>query len=174
MQQSLVFTFICDDKTGVVEQLSKIVAEAGGNWLESRMTKLAGKFTGIVQLSIAEENRQALETKLNHLSSDDFSMLIDEVTSDNAESNKQSFELSVIGLDRPGIVREVAQALAKRSINVVEMHSLIESAPMSAEPLFKAEVQIQAPLGSDIENLEDELDEIGSELDLEWSLQQIN
>ena len=173
MRRSLVFTFISNDKPGIVDLLSKTVAEHDGNWLESRMTKLAGKFAGIVQISIDAEKIDNLKESLKQLSAKEISILVDDITEDTNQEAYEQIKLTIIGLDRPGIVREVAQALVEKRINVAQMHSLIESAPMTGEPLFKAEVKIQKPINLDIESLNDTLDIIGSNLDLDWNLESI-
>ncbi len=170
MQHSLVFTFICNDKPGIVDQLSRIVGQHGGNWQESRMDKLPGKFTGIVQISIAEVQVQNLKNSLQALSASGFSILIDDITAAPLTSQLQHIRLSILGLDRPGIVREVAQALAEKNINVTKMHSLIESAPMTGEPLFKAEVEVDAPLDVDMDTLNERLEMICEKLDLDLTL----
>ncbi|HAW24640.1 MAG TPA: glycine cleavage system protein R, partial [Pseudomonas sp.] len=40
----LVLTVIAEDQPGLVECLAKCIAEHGGNWLESRMSRMAGQF----------------------------------------------------------------------------------------------------------------------------------
>jgi glycine cleavage system regulatory protein len=170
MQHSLVFTFICNDKPGIVDQLSKIVANHNGNWQESRMTKLAGKFTGIVQISVDEQKLDALKGTLTALSSATFAILIDDITPETTITDLQIFYVSILGLDRPGIVREVAQALAEQNINVRKMHSVIESAPMTGEPLFKAEVEVEAPNNVDFDTLNEQLEKICTQLDIELTL----
>lgn len=170
MQHSLVFTFICNDKPGIVDQLSTLVAAQGGSWQESRMAKMAGKFTGIVQVSVGEKQLPALKNHLLQLAGKDFSILVDDVTPETASRPSQQLQLAIIGLDRPGIVREVAQALAQNNINVTRMHSVIESAPMTGEPLFKADVDVEAPLDIDLDTLNDRLDTICSQLDIDLSL----
>lgn len=171
MQQSLVFTFIANDKPGIVDKLSSTVARHQGNWLESRMTKLAGKFAGIVQISLPAEQTDALKAALTQLACDDVAILIDDITQDQQSGDLQTLKLSILGLDRPGIVREVAQALAAKQLNVSEMHSVIESAPMTGEPLFKAEACLQAPANTQLDDLQDNLETICAALDLEWSLE---
>ena len=52
MQTSLVLTVIGPDRPGIVEQLSDQVLAVGGNWEESRMTRLAGKFAGLLRVSV--------------------------------------------------------------------------------------------------------------------------
>ena len=170
MQHSIVFTFICNDKPGIVEKLSSIVASHGGNWLESRMAKLAGKFTGIVQISVPEASLNNLKQQLQSLASDDFSLLLNDISSETPAPASRPLRLSIIGLDRPGIVREVAQALMEKNINVARMHSVIESAPMTGEPLFKADVEAEAPLSVDMDTLNERLDTICSQLDIDINM----
>ena len=49
MQIPLVMTIIGPDRTGLVESVARVVAEHGGNWLESRMCRLGGEFAGILR-----------------------------------------------------------------------------------------------------------------------------
>ena len=46
----LVLTLIGPDRPGLVEAVAEVVAAHGGNWLESRMARLAGKFAGILRI----------------------------------------------------------------------------------------------------------------------------
>ena len=52
MRTSLVLTIIGDDRPGIVEQLAEEVLDAGANWEESRMARLAGKFAGLLRVSV--------------------------------------------------------------------------------------------------------------------------
>jgi len=56
MTQHLVLTVIGDDRPGLVEALSHVVAEHHGNWSESRMAHLADKFAGIVTVTVPKDN----------------------------------------------------------------------------------------------------------------------
>lgn len=42
----LVLTVFAPDKPGQVERIAQCIAEQGGNWLESRMSRMAGQFAG--------------------------------------------------------------------------------------------------------------------------------
>ncbi|MBL8502453.1 MAG: glycine cleavage system protein R, partial [Rhodocyclaceae bacterium] len=46
----LVLTVIGDDRPGLVGELSAAISSHQGNWLESSMSHLAGKFAGIVKV----------------------------------------------------------------------------------------------------------------------------
>ena len=67
MQHSLVMTVIGDDRPGLVDSVASIVAEHGGNWLASRMSRLGGQFAGIVQVDVPAANAQSLTDALKSL-----------------------------------------------------------------------------------------------------------
>ena len=170
MSKFLVLTIIADDKPGIVETLSATIAAQNGNWLESRLTKLAGKFAGFVQVSIASDNIPALQSELAALSNQGISVLIQENDSDNVTQSEKHIKLTIIGLDRPGIVKELSSAFVSHQLNVVDMHSFTESAAMSAEELFKAEVDLAVQTGIDQDKFNEEIEAICNELDLDWTL----
>ena len=55
MQIHMLISFIADDRPGLVKSLSEVVNAHQGNWLESRMAKLSGKFAGVVRVAVPEE-----------------------------------------------------------------------------------------------------------------------
>ena len=79
--------------------------------------------------------------------------------------------LTVIGPDRLGIVREISHALAQREINVLEMDSQVNSAPMSAEKIFSARIEAWIPEATNLDDLWDTLDEIANHMTLEIDLE---
>lgn len=174
MATPLVFTFVGADQPGLVEKLSRTVAEHGGNWLESRMSELAGQFAGIVKVAIAEEQAAPLRAALLALSAQQLSVLVADQAAPASVGQWRQLRLSIVGNDRPGIVREVAHALAERHISVREMDTSITSAPMSGEPLFEAVAHIQVPQALDLAELNRQLDRIADaltvDIDLEESL----
>ena len=62
--QILVLTVIGDDRPGLVEQLSTAISAHQGNWLESSMSHLAGKFAGIVSIDLPQDQMAVLEKSL--------------------------------------------------------------------------------------------------------------
>ena len=50
-------TVIGRDRPGLVQRLASLVADHGGNWLESRMSRLGGEFAGILRLTVPLELR---------------------------------------------------------------------------------------------------------------------
>ena len=172
MPKPLVFTFVGADKPGLVEKLSQTVAAHGGNWLESRMSELAGQFAGIVKVEVSTDKAVALRTALLGLCEPQFSVVVAESVGESSAGNFRQLRLTIVGNDRPGIMREVSHALAARNISVSEMDTSITSAPMSGDPLFEATARIQVPQALDLDELNAQLDTIANALTVHIDLEQ--
>lgn len=170
MTTSIVFTFIGADKPGLIEQISLTVSSHDGNWLESRMSQLAGQFAGIARISIDDTKANKLIDALQKLSNKDLTLTVTQGNASTLAIATQQRQLSIVGYDRAGIVREVSSALASRRINVCEMSSNITSAPMTGESMFEANATIEVPLTLDIGELIDKLDDIASDLTIDIHL----
>ncbi len=171
MTTSIVFTFIGADKPGLIEKMSNTVSEHGGNWLESRMSQLAGHFAGITRVQINTSQADQLRSALEALSSNELSISIQHDNTAESPADVKPMTLNLVGNDRPGIVRELSSALAALHINVYEMNTQVTSAPMTADPLFEASAEIQVPSTLNINELNDKLDDIANELTLEINLE---
>lgn len=56
----LVLTVIATDHPGLVERIAQCIASHGGNWLESRMSRMAGQFAGILRVAVPAEGYDEL------------------------------------------------------------------------------------------------------------------
>lgn len=171
MQTSYIVTFIGDDRPGLVEELSRTIENNGGSWQESRLAQLGGQFAGLVRISAPGENHATLQHDLSALSAGGLSVHLTPAGTPQAALDGRAVTLTVIGPDRPGIVREISRALAARGINVVEMDSAVVSAPMSAEMLFHARIQALVPPSTDMIALQVSLDEIANTMALEVDIE---
>ena len=139
--ESLVVTVIGKDRPGLVESVSAVVEEHGGSWVESRMSRLAGEFAGILRVS---------------------------VPADRADGLTKALEL--VGSDRPGIVHKISEALAARGVNVDELNTECEGAPWSGGTLFKAMARLRAPKALDLDQLRESLEAIAGDLMVDISI----
>jgi len=167
MSISLVLTAIGDDKPGLVEQLSTVISRHNGNWLESSMSHLAGKFAGIVCVSVDENDVDALKRDLAALPG---LRITAEVSGEPPAEAGRRLTLALVGHDRIGIVREVAQVLARHAVNVEELNTHTASAPMSAEILFHATAELTASPDLDSSTLVRELEQISNDLMVDITL----
>lgn len=169
MQTTLIMTVLGPDRPGIVESLSSLVAEAGGNWLESSMSHLAGQFAGIVQCSIPAEGVDGFRAQLDALKAEGLDCIVHAAGSESTELGT-CFSLEVVGHDQPGIVKAVSDVIAQAGGNVEKFKSQVESAPMTGDPMFKAEIRVCFPSEDDVQGLDSRLAGIGEELmlDVNW------
>lgn len=167
---SLVLTLLGADRPGLVERLSQVLTAHGGNWVESRMAHLAGQFAGILRLELPSQAVESFSRDCSTLGSEGLKVAIAESTMDVPSADRRVLKLELVGQDRPGIVREISRALAQNGINVEELSTGVESAPMSAELLFFAKARLSVPLDLSTERLRRLLEPIGNDLMVDIAL----
>jgi glycine cleavage system regulatory protein len=171
MQRSLVMTVIGEDRPGLVESIASAVTDHGGNWLESRMSRLGGQFAGIVHVDVPAAREPSLTQTLKNLSTRGLNVVVHSEPPIAAKSGRPLNLLEIVGQDRPGIVRQISGALAGFGVNVEELNTECESAAMSGETLFKATAKLSIPEKCDVEELRHALEKIAGDLIVEISLE---
>lgn len=176
MRTSFIVTFIGDDRPGLVEELSAVIEKNGGNWHESRLSQLGGKFAGLILVSLPADGGPLLEADLAALAASGISVRVTPEGDVSATERPvpppgRDITLTVVGPDRLGIVREISHALAQRQINVLEMNTDVQSAPMSAEMIFSARINAWIPETTNMADLQESLDAIADNMTLEIDLE---
>ncbi len=73
----LILTIMANDRPGIAERLAREIEAHHGNWLESRMATMAGKFAGIVRIDVPSEHAEAAQKALQRLRDDGLSVQIE-------------------------------------------------------------------------------------------------
>jgi glycine cleavage system regulatory protein len=170
MQRSLVMTVLGRDRPGLVRSVAALVAEHGGNWLESRMSRLGGHFAGILRIEAPLERADDLSRALQQLEGLQIVVYPDQAA-EPVQGRQQVLDL--VGQDRPGIVRQIAKTLAAHGVNVEELDTECSSAAMSGETLFKAHALLKIPAECDPAALRRELERIAEDLIVDISLAEV-
>lgn len=170
MNQHLVLTVISADRPGVVQLLAKTIHAHQGSWLESRMAHLAGKFAGILQVAVPDENHSDLLKALKALTSDGL-QIVAELADGDVNSSDKHFSFTVVGPDRTGIVAEIAEAFTEQDISVEELETDCSSMPWSGDPMFEATGFVRVPADVDMNDLSDQLEVIADELGVDIQIE---
>ena len=168
----LVLTLLGPDRPGLVELVAGIIATHKGNWLESRMTRLAGQFAGILRAELPDAEMPAALAALNALAERGLKVTATTASRPAESAAERTMDLELVGLDRPGIVREISQLLAANGVNVEELTTNRKSAPMSGEMLFEARAHVRVPAGTDLAALRAGLERLASDLLVEVRLEE--
>jgi len=173
MTENLVLTFMARDRTGLVETVADVVADHGGNWLESRMAHLANKFAGIARVEVpkarVDEVRQALEA----LEDDGIHILVD-TSREGKTPGEQLIEIELVGPDSPGILRDITGCIAAKGGSVEELQTEIRDAPMAGGTLFHAKGRVWVPAGMDADEMDRCLEEVAGTLMVDISVQAVD
>jgi glycine cleavage system regulatory protein len=166
----LVLTLLGPDRPGIVELVAGVIAANGGNWLESRMTHLAGKFAGILRAELPADRVSAALASLAALETRGLKISAETAARGADAPVERRMEFELVGLDRPGIVREISQLLARDGVNVEDLVTNRTSAPMSGEMLFEARAHVRVPAATDVAQLQADLERLASDLVVEVKL----
>lgn len=171
MRQTLVLTFIAEDRPGLVEKLSDAVTREGGNWLESRMAHLAEKFAGIARVEIPGDRVSSFKKTLKALEAEGFRLTVEEAAV-RAPSAGKVLTLDLVGSDHPGIVRDISRCLAERGVSVEEMETDVREAPMGGGTLFYAQARVRGPANLDEDELRRALEGLSAALMVDITLRE--
>ncbi|CDF81876.1 glycine cleavage system protein R [Pseudomonas sp. QL9] len=165
----LVLTVIAADQPGLVERVAQCIAAHGGNWLESRMSRMAGQFAGILRVAVPAEGYDELVEGLQELADHGIRVMLADSGIDPA-CNWKPIHLDLVGNDRPGIVRDITRLLAEHGVNLERLHTEVLPAPMSGEPLFHADALLAVPLTLSLDLLQSRLEELADDLMVELNI----
>lgn len=171
MRTSLVLTVLGDDKPGIVEQLSDRIAAAGGNWEESRMARLAGKFAGILRVSVDADRADALAASLTRVDPGGLAVVVEPSREADAGACR-TLRLELLGNDHPGIIRDISRVLADHQVNIEELDTAVTSAPMSGEALFRARALLRIPSTITLDAIVGVLEALAGELMVDLAVEQ--
>ena len=168
MQTYLIMTVLGADRPGLVRSLADTVALHGGNWLESRMARLAGQFAGIVRIECPATSVDALLHELHDPGIP--GLTVQAVREEAVEAPpRKTLSVEILGHDRPGIVRELSTAISGAGGNVEELTTGLESAPMSGHAMFRARGVVSIPEDADASTLTTAIESLGGDLTVDVS-----
>jgi glycine cleavage system regulatory protein len=171
MNTDLVLTLLGPDRPGLVEAVAQAIVASGGNWVESRMARLAGQFAGVLRVELPSAAAvDQLRAALARLETQGLRLVLQPSDRAPAVEPQQVMELELLGLDRPGLVREVSRLLAAQNINVEELVTDRSSAPMSGEMMFRARARLAVPAGVDVASVRASLERLAGDLMVEIRL----
>src|ERR1700761_6464602 len=163
MNQTIILTVVGSDRPGLTQAIADAVFEAGGNWLESHLSRIGGKYVGSVLVDVPAERLGALEDAARGI--DAIGIKIDLVSpTERSERGGQPLVIEIVGQDRPGIVRTVTTVLAGLDVNIEAFTTAIEGSAWSGAPLFRAKADLLIPAGLAIREVREALESISGEI----------
>jgi glycine cleavage system transcriptional repressor len=152
------------DKPGIVSHLTGTITTHGGNIEESRMMKLGSDFTTMILVSVSAEWTESLTVALGGIQG--LQISIQKTSPFSMDTTIPQCEIHLTGADNEGLVYKVAARLAEKGINIEEMETGTENAPISGTILFTMTARVSHPQ-LDIPRLENDMNELADKLAVE-------
>ena len=164
--KSILISVLGDDKPGLLDGLSEIIASNDGDWIESNMSTVEAKFAGILRVNVPAKNAKKL---MKELTSSKLGLQIAcEETAPVTFSDFKSYNIELIGQNHVGIVNKLSHVLTyELKANVEGIKTEIIDASMSGEQLFKAQINLHLPQSIDERLIKEKLELIADEMMVE-------
>ncbi len=167
---TLILTVTGDDRPGLVSALAAPITAHAASWERSQLSRLAGKFAGVVLVTVADERLDVLVADLTALRAQGLHVDLERTDEPAAERESLRLQLELLGADHPGIVAEISASLAARGVSIEELTTDVHEAPMAGGTLFEARAVLDAPPSTSTESLRSMLEGLADELMVEIRL----
>lgn len=169
MKTSVILSAVGGDRPGLTQGLAEAVFAAGGNWLESHLSHLGGKYVGSILVELDAARMEELIRAVERLNTSGMHVAIVAAGETPPIAGRPlSFEL--VGQDRPGIVHEVTSALAALGVNIEDFATRTEMGAWSAERLFRASARMTVPADTSADEVQNALEAISGEIMVDFTL----
>lgn len=168
---TLILSVVGSDRPGLTEALAEAVFSAGGNWLESHLSRLGGLYVGSVLVDLEEARVEALRAAVGAVDAQGLEVRIAAAAAPSAaEATGEVVGFSVVGQDRPGIVRQVTGVVSGLGANIETFETRLSVEPHSGAPLFHLEARLRLPPTLKAEAVQAALEAISGEIMVDVAL----
>ena len=157
------------DRPGLTKALAAAILSAGGNWLESHLSRLGGLYVGSVLVELMADDVEALRIAVSEVDAQGLEVRIAPAIK-APDATGETFDFGLVGQDRPGIVREVTAILSGLDANIETFKTWIAPEPHSGMPLFHMQAHLRLPHTLKAQSVQAALESISAEIMIDISL----
>ena len=162
----ILITAIGTDRPGLVNKITSAINDNNGNIDNSKMIKINNQFAIIIDFSLSGEIESIL-SELKKIKDLEFSYK--KIKTDNL-NNRIAKTYLMKGADDQGIINTISEYFKNKKVNIIEIDTFIELAPITGAPLFNMKISIDSNNESDLNQMTKEISEISKNLNLDITL----
>jgi glycine cleavage system regulatory protein len=166
---TLILSVIGSDRPGLTQALAAAVLAAGGNWLESHLSRLGGLYVGSVLVELHEDRTEALRAAVREVDAQGLEVRIAPAVETPGPAG-DAVRLSLVGQDRPGIVHQVTALLSGLEANIEAFDTRLSVEPHAGGPLFHMDARLRLPPALRADRVQAALEAISAEIMVDISL----
>lgn len=168
MSQLIVLSAVGTDRAGIVDDITGVILDCGGNIDESRMTTLGAEFAVLMLISGNWHTLSKLEKALDKLSAGGaLTISIRKTDERRSADDCMPYAIDVVSLDQPGIVFNLAHFFASRDIEIADVATKRYPAAHTGAPMFSLQMSVNIPGSVPIAQVRDEFLEVCDQLNLD-------
>lgn len=164
-----VLSVVGSDRPGLTRALAAAVLSAGGNWLESHLSRLGGLYVGSVLVELPADAAPALRAAVAAVDGQGLEVRIAAAAA-VADAAGETLTLDLVGQDQPGIVSQVTAVLTRLEANIEALKTWVAAEPHSGAPLFHMTARLRLPPGLTAETVQAALEAISAEIMVDITL----
>lgn len=165
----LVLSVVGSDRPGLTQALAAAVYSAGGNWLESHLSRLGGLYVGSVLVELEAGQAEALRSAVSAVDAHGLEVRIAPAV-EGRGADGETLQFSLVGQDQPGIVNQVTAVLSGLHANIETFETWISDEPQTGYPLFNMAAHLRLPPGLPAGKVQSALEAISGEIMVDISL----
>lgn len=161
----------------MVAGITGAIGSLDGNLADASMTRLGGEFAMMIICDVPSTVKLPALTKAfrpweKKLGLQVAARPIAPALARGARPQPPQYLISVYGTDRAGIVRDVAQVLAKRKLSITDLNTRVLR--QTPKPVYVMLLEVTAPPTLNIDEFREALDQLRQSLGVEITLQDID
>ena len=174
MKQHIAISAIGPDKTGLVNELTQVISDCGGNISESRMTSLGSEFAMVLLVSGNWHSLAKLETELNKFADTaSLALSLRRTEPRSSRTDLLPYSIDAVCLDQTGIVTALARFCSSRSIDIAEVATRAYPAAHTGALMFAVQMIVNVPSRLHLAHLREEFMEFCDSLNLDAILEPV-
>jgi glycine cleavage system transcriptional repressor len=174
MKQHLAISAIGSDRTGMVHELTRVVADCGGSISESRMTALGSEFAMLLLVSGPWHTLARLETEVKKLAdAANLSIQLRRTEPRAPRSDLVPYSVDVVCVDQSGIVAKLSGFFSTRGIDIAELSTRSYAAAHTGAPMFSVQMIVNVPTRLHLSALREEFMDFCDHLNLDAILEPV-
>lgn len=168
---TLILSVTGSDRPGLTQALAGAVLQAGGNWLESHLSRLGGLYVGSVLVELDTGNIETLRDAVSAVDAQGLEVRIAPAADPSTSAaTGEAVRLNLVGQDRPGIVHQVTGVMSGLEVNIESFETSITPEPQTGAPLFNLSAQLRLPQSLTVQALQAALEAISAEIMVDTTL----
>jgi len=168
MKQQLVLTVLGDQKSRLIEKLTRSIEDCGANILDSRIGAMGNEFAALMLLSGSWDSIAKLEDILPRLGKELNARINSKRTDKRQTNNRQiPYTIEIVCCDRAGVIHDVVKFLIDNHIDICELYSNTYQSPYTDMTMFSMHMIVNIPADSSIASVRTEFMDFCDQMNLD-------